>query len=850
MPPEDAHRLPGTVAAEHYRLSLEPDLDAGTFAGEEEVHLRVHEPTDRVVLNAVDLDISQVEVAVNGTVGPAQVTLHEGEERAVISPERPLPVGTHTLRLRFSGRLNDKLRGFYKSVFTDELGIERTVAATQFEATDARRAFPCWDEPDRKASFAVTLVVDDHLTAISNSSVEEVTFLEGGKKRVRFAQTMRMSTYLVAFVVGPLAYTDPVDVDGVPLRVACVPAKRSLAGFAIEVAVHALRFFSRYFGIPYPADKLDLVALPDFAMGAMENLGAVTFRETLLLIDPDRATRLELERVADVVSHEIAHMWFGDLVTMRWWNGIWLNEAFATFMELLCVDELRPDWQRWVTFGLTRGSAMVTDGLAATRPVEFPVRRPQDAEAMFDVLTYQKGAAVVRMLERYVGAERFRQGIAHYIAKHSYANTETTDLWDAIEAATGEPARSVMDTWIFQGGHPMVSVGSDDEGRRLTFEQRRFRYLAGDDNPHERWQVPVLLKASVGGEVLHRRLLLTEETATLDLPGPPDWVVVNEGGWGFYRASYDDELFDRLRDRMAQLDALERFNLVSDKWAAVLAGLCPAGSFLQLVQLLGDEAHPSVWTIALGALDYLDRMIEPAQRPRLQAMVRQLVRPAFERVGWSPASGESETTTTLRGTLLQALGVLGADPEVRARAHELHDRYLRDRGSVDTDVAAAVMAVVATSGGEDEYASFLQRFRNPTTPQEEVRYLYALGGFEDEGLVRRTMEVALSEVRTQNAPFLISLLLANRVGGELAWGMVKEHWDELLGRFPENLHDRMLEGVATLSRPETAADVRQFLLAHPLPAKRRAVDQLLERLAVAVAFREREGPSLASAIPG
>ncbi|MDQ3569326.1 MAG: M1 family metallopeptidase [Actinomycetota bacterium] len=851
MPDGDSHRLPYSVEPTRYDLTLSPDLDEASFTGEERVLVRVHRPTAEIVLNAADLSIHEAKLfADDGTIRPGRVTLDEANERAVIALEEPAPAGDHTLHLTFSGVLNDQLQGFYRSQFRDHDDVTRTIAATQFEATDARRAFPCWDEPDRKASFAVTLIVDEELVAISNSEVEEVTEAGPGRKQYRFAETMRMSTYLAAFVVGPFELSDPVDVDGVPLRVICVPGKSDLTDFALDVGTHALRFFTEYFGIPYPAGKLDLIGLPDFAMGAMENLGAVTFRESLLLIDPERATRMELERVADVIAHEIAHMWFGDLVTMRWWNGIWLNEAFATFMEMLCVDEFRPDWLRWVNFGLSRGSAMLTDGLDTTRPVEFPVDRPEDAEAMFDVLTYEKGAGVVRMLERYVGGEPFRRGIADYIAKHSYANTETTDLWDAIEAATGEPARSTMDSWIYQGGYPIVSVAADANGT-VTLAQRRFRYLPGD---HEaatvRWKVPVLIRASVGGEVIRHRMVMTEETVTVEVGGAPEWVVVNEGGWGFYRVRYDRELLDRITADTDHLDALERFNLASDTWAAVLAGLSPVGDFLTLARLYGEETHPSLWAAVLGPLEYLDRMMAPDERPLLQAYVRDLVAPAFERLGWSPVDEEGETTRALRATLLRALGVLGADPEVREKARQVQGSFFDDPESVDPDVAAAITAVVAATGSESDYERHLDRFANPATPQEEMRFLLSLAAFEDEGLARRTMDLGRTEVRTQNAPFLISQLLANRTVGPLAWELVKEHWDELMQRFPDNLHDRMLEGVTTLSVAQVADDVRAFLAEHPLATKQRTLEQILERLQIAVAFRQREAEGLGAAFEG
>src|SRR5215813_12012346 len=373
-------------------------------------------------MNAVELKIG--EATIRGERGDAHrgvATIDEAAERCRIAFPSTLAPGTWRLRLAFTGILNDKLRGFYRSQYKDKNGVSHFMAATQFEATDARRAFPCWDEPAFKAVFAVTLVIDGKLTAVSNTAVvgERV---ERGRKVVTFADTMKMSTYLVAFVVGELEATDAVMVGRAPVRVWCVPGKRHLAAFGHEIGVASLRFFEDYYGLPYPSDKLDLLAIPDFAAGAMENLGAITFRETALLVDRGAASHSELERVADVVAHENAHMWFGDLVTMQWWNGIWLNEAFATFMEILAVDAWKPEWQRWTTFGVSRAAAMGVDGLVHTRPIEFEVRAPRDCEAMFDLLTYEKGASVLRMLEQHLGPTVFRDGVRLYLERHRYGN--------------------------------------------------------------------------------------------------------------------------------------------------------------------------------------------------------------------------------------------------------------------------------------------------------------------------------------------------------------------------------------------------------------------------------------------
>jgi puromycin-sensitive aminopeptidase len=494
---EARYRLPRTVVPRRYDLVLEPDLEAVTFTGSEVVTVDVTEPVDEIVLNAADLDVGPGRLeGPGGTLEVSTIRLDPETERAHLLLSGTAEPGQWTLHLEFRGKLSDQLQGFYFSTYTDDAGIAQTIATTQFESTDARRAFPCWDEPDLKAVFGVTLVAQDGLLAISNGPEISREPVENGRVRVRFDDTMAMSTYLVAFVVGPLEATDPVDVDGVPLRIVYRPGKDDLTAFASEVGAFSLRFFADYYGIPYPDKKMDMVGLPDFAQGAMENLGCVTYRESLLLVNPDNATQPEVATVADVIAHELAHMWFGDLVTMRWWNGIWLNEAFATLMELLAVDAYRPDWERWSQFLRSRAIAFEVDALESTRSIEYPVRSPDDAAGMFDILTYTKGAAVLRMLEQYLGAERFRDGIRRYLDEHRFGNTETHDLWDAIEKATGEPVRRIMDGWIWQGGYPLVSARLRDG--KVELGQRRYLISGEDDDTV--WDVPLLVRTSAGTE--------------------------------------------------------------------------------------------------------------------------------------------------------------------------------------------------------------------------------------------------------------------------------------------------------------------------------------------------------------
>src|SRR5271156_5048512 len=523
------YRLPKNVTPKRYDIRLTPDLHAFTFQGDVDIAVVVNQATDDVVLNALELEIDKVTAHRGGKSLTAKAEPEPAKERAHLRFSEKLSPGEWTLKIAFRGILNDKLHGFYRSQYQDASGKTHVAATTQFESTDARRAFPCWDEPEIKASYKVTLVVDENLTAISNGGQESERKIPGGKKEVVFKETIAMSTYLVAFIVGEFDATAPVDA-GTPLRIVHVPGKESLTSWAKQIGAFSLKYFADYYGLKYPGDKLDLIAIPDFASGAMENLGAITFRETALLADEKSASRAELERVADVVSHENAHMWFGDLVTMRWWNAIWLNEAFATFMEMLAVDAWKPNWKRWESFGVSRGAAMAIDALKSTRSIEYTVLSPEDCRSMFDILTYEKGAAVLRMLEQYLGAEQFRKGISRYLKKHQYNNTETSDLWDALEEASGEPVRNMMDTWIFQQGFPVVSAAPTADGHALKITQRRFFFAPPEHPEPQLWHVPVMIRACTDKGVETHKILLTEAETTLQLPGKVEWALLNEGG--------------------------------------------------------------------------------------------------------------------------------------------------------------------------------------------------------------------------------------------------------------------------------------------------------------------------------
>jgi puromycin-sensitive aminopeptidase len=840
----DTYRLPSDVVPRRYELTIAPDLDAATFRGTVAIEVEVDAVTDVIVCNAAELTIDEAWIEFADDVrAPATADLDEDAEQVRFRFDQKLPPGPAVLHVSFAGVLNDKLRGFYRSTFTDDAGVSRTIAVTQFEATDARRAFPCWDEPAHKAVFSVTLEVADDLLAVSNGPELSREPLDDGGVRIRFADTMPMSTYLVAMVVGPLEVTGPVDVDGVPLQIIHRPGQGHLASYALDIGAFALRYFTDYYGIVYPGDKMDMVAVPDFAFGAMENLGCVVYRDALLLIDPDTATQAELLAVVDVVAHELAHMWFGDLVTMSWWNGIWLNEAFATFMEMKCSDAFRPEWERWMHFGRERTPAFDTDALATTRPIEFPVHSPADAEGMFDVLTYQKGSAVVRMLEQYLGEDAFRDGIRRYLQTHQFGNTETGDLWDALEAETGEPVRAMMDSWIFQGGFPQVSVTDTGDGS-IRLRQEMFRYLG--DGSDARWHVPLVVR---DGDGITTRLVLDDVETTIAVGAGP--VVVNAGGHGFYRSAYEPERHAELVAALDRLEPLERYAVLDDSYALLLRGVLSSGALTRIVRRLVDigEEDLSIWQLAADVVNMLDRVVSSDDRDAWTQWVIGTMAPLWSALGPDVRPDDSDRRRALRGLVLALLGTMG-DPESIARSTELFQRSTVDPASVDPGLASGALATVSAHADAASFEAILDRFRTGRTPQEQVRHLYAAAAARDPELFDRYLALLGSgEVRTQNLAFAHRAALRNPLHGKKAWARLRDDWDDVLRQLPSNSVNRLVEGIVTIDDPAVAADIESFLGAHPVPQAAKHIEQSVERMRVTVALRGREAARIAHELP-
>lgn len=861
VPTGDSFRLPKSVLPRRYRPVLEPDLENFTFKGHGTVDIDVLEPVSQIVLNAKELQILEAKVTdKNGTSLVGTVKLDDENQLAFISFMGTLAKGEWSLFMRWTGIHNDKLKGFYRSFWTDKDGKKRPLVCTQFESTDARRAMPCFDEPEFKATIQAELIVDEELTAISNTKVvleerydDGKRFIQahGGKskKRVVFAETaIPLSSYLYAFVVGDFVSTEPVYVNGVEIRVWTTPGKEHLTEFAVECMARATAYYERRNDSKYPGDIINAVAIPDFASGAMENWGCITYRETALLLDLATASQAEKKRVAEVIFHEHGHNDFGNKCTMRWWNGLWLNESFATHGENQAVSEEFPEWKVWEEFAISRGAAMRLDSLNSTHPIECPVNHPDEVAELFDLISYEKGCSVLYQIQQFIGDNVFRDGVAAYIKKHAFKNTETHDLWDALEEScknhgVNVPVRKIMDAWVFTSGHPVVTVSEGKTPGFIQLAQRPFKFLPKDDATL--WPVPITMEVKRKDGIETKKFVF-ESAEETHFVGDCEWVKVNAGGSGFYRVNYSPALLTKLtRDVHNTLSVVERYNLVNDTWAGVRAGLTTTVDYLDMVDQFVDETDPNVWAILAGSLRTLDGLLKDAARAELRKVVRLIARPAYDRLGHDPKAGETIQDKELRGQLLGLLGTIGEDEECRKKAASLFESWKKDKTSIDSNLLPASVGILAFTGDKARYEEFFNLFKNAKTPQEEQRFLGALTAFRDKDLLDRSIKLMMSEhVRTQDAPYIFGALLRNEVCGEAAWDYMRANWEQMVKAFPENGVVRMIGGAEALDTAELAAEVKDFFAKNPVKQGEMATAQMLEQLGINVRLRESESPKL------
>ncbi len=822
-------RLDQNVIPSAYRLTLDANVDTCAFHGSVGIRIEIAAPTETITLHAADLEITAASVTSEGATTPLEIHTRSADQLIDCIAPHSLAGGA-TLLIEFAGQLNEQLIGFYRSTFEHD-GATSYLGVTQFEPAFARYAFPCFDEPAFKATFEISLVIDQDHTAISNSAQIGEHPVAPGRKRVDFEPTMKMSTYLVAWVIGDLVISEPVTANDTEVRVVHVPG-RSNTQFALEVAQHSLEYFEDYYGIAYPGGKLDLIAVPDFANGAMENTGCVTFRETLLLVDPDLTSRAEQERAAEVIAHEIAHMWFGNLVTMKWWNGIWLNEAFATFMELKCIEAYRPDWKVWESFATAKTEALSIDSLASTRPIEFPVASPDDAEAMFDVLTYEKGCALLRMFEQWLGPEQFRAGVRRYLGAHAYGNTEAEDLWAALGSDSTNDVTQMMSTWIYHGGYPSLNVDTTATG--ISVNQQPFRFDRTDNssspaNPVHLWAVPMQVTARLNDEATTTACTLETQSVSVDLGGVPSWVTVNPMAHGFFRVNYSDTLAEGLAKRFSQMPAVERYFVLDDQWSDLIAGSTTVDRLTHTIASLSRTDRDIVLWRRIATTFFAARQARIASS---WTPIAQLIRD--EHLEAASACFEAGTDTEWVGIIWRIASLWCGDDTITVRA-----RSLFESDSAPADLEASILEIIAGQNNRTDFDEMFRRSAATNSPQAEQRYLQALTRFTEPTLVDRLIDLCESTIRTQNAPLLLGLSMAQPDNNDHMWNTVQTRWDEFTALYPANTHIRMMQTVRTFAERGLCDQVSAFFSQHTIPHAAQEVEQNLEMMGHHLRMAER-----------
>jgi aminopeptidase N/puromycin-sensitive aminopeptidase len=828
-----AQRLPAGAHPDHYSLKLTPDLKTATFSGDETLDLTLDHASKTVTLNAIEIQFKSVAAGSNA----ATVTVDEAKQQATFTFAQELPAGKNSIHIEYTGILNNELRGFYLSKTA-----KRNYAVTQFEATDARRAFPSFDEPALKATFDTTLVIDDGDTGISNTNIVSDTPAGTGKHAVKFATTPKMSTYLVAFIVGDFKCVEGRS-DGVPIRACATPDKVEYGKFAVEAAEQFLHYYNQYFGIAYPLPKLDMIALPDFEAGAMENFGAITYRETALLVDENTASYQAKKNVAYVVAHEMAHQWFGDMVTMQWWDNLWLNEGFATWMEFKPVNAWKPEWHITEDQAAGLDNTLNLDAQKRTRTIRAKVDTPDEINEMFDGITYGKAGAVIGMVEHYVGEETFRQGVHNYLAAHIYGNATAEDFWGAQTRASGKPIDRVMSSFVAQPGVPLLLFATPRDNKVGVSQQRFFDVPNAGPAGGQVWTVPSCLK--FGGAAACS--LIAQKTQDFPVAKKATMFFANEAAKGYYRSEYSPTVYQSLVGGVeVELTPEERIILQGDEWALMLSGRGNISDFLSLVEPLSHDDSGVVLTSLAVKLQTIDEKIATdADRKLLAAWVRAVFEPVYERLRVVKAS-DSLDVKEKRATLFVLLGMIGRDPAIIAEAKELANRWTKDPTAIEPSLADAALDIATAYGDGELFDKLQQLYKTSPDPQVRTKSLYLLANFHDPMLVQRGYAYAVSgEVRNQDAVGLFSRPMSSRDTRPVAWQYVQKNWDKVHAQLTMLSGNRLVQAAGSFCSADARQEVNSFFSTHQVESSERALQRANDAIDACIALRATQEPQLA-----
>lgn len=826
-------KLYDTIKPINYALDLTPDITSFTFAGAETVTFKIADPTHELVWHGNKLKIESAKIGAQS----ATVSYNKEDETISFVFEDELKAGEHKLEIQLTGEISDSLHGWYRSQYKDG-DDTKWLAVTQFEACAAREAFVCIDEPAAKATFDVTLNVDPNHTAISNGEIVKSETTDGVKS-VKFAQTPIMSTYLLAFLVGEFEYIETTNDEGVIVRVYTTAGKKEQGRFSLEVAAKTLSFYKDYFGIAYPLTKLDMIAVPDFAAGAMENWGAVTYRETAILVDDKNSSLATKQWTAMVVAHELAHQWFGNLVTMGWWTDLWLNEGFASWVEYLAVDHLFPEWNMWTQFVTDDyNHARDLDALDNTHPIEVAVHHPREIDEIFDAISYQKGASVIRMLHAYLGEEDFKKGLHDYLVKHSYNNAATADLWDALEKVSGKPVSKIMGAWTSQPGHPLVSFEFGDAETTIA-QTRYFADPRGSDTTAI-WPIPLDIQ---------KEALMTDAESVFDVTLKNDFKP-NQGQTGFYVVGYTEEWLKNLAPKLSssEFPVVDKFGVLSDTFDLIKSGKLTSVAGLELIANLQNETDMAVWDGMLDGLGSIMGVSDDEAMDELETFGSWLAKPRFEQLGWKPIDGESHFDALLRPRLI---GLVGKnDQSTLAKARELFE----SDDDIHADIRGSVYALVARYGDESTYERFYEMYKATQDQEEQGRLTRAMAQFKQPELAERTLAFGLSdEVRAADSIRPILGVVLNRYTNEIGWKFIQENWDTIVKRYGSGGHllTYFVDAIGgAFCTTDKAAEVKEFFSAHEAKGVERKVKQAIERIELKAAWRKRDLLSIKAYLKG
>ena len=843
----NVRRLFEQFEPEIYKLYLHPDKTTMHFQGSLLLKgVKKGRPSKRIVLHAKKLKITSAQITHLSRHGKSDIVVsrivfHAGYNEVRLHSDSLIYPGEYEIELNYSAKITRPMEGLYPCYY-DRDGKQEVILATQFESHHAREVLPCIDEPEAKAIFELTLVAPSDETVLANTEPISSDELESGLTKYVFAPTPKMSTYLLAFIIGKVEYREAMTKTGVRVRTYARYDLVEHTAFALETATKTLDFYNDYFGIAYPLSKCDLIALPDFASGAMENWGLITFREQGLIVDPLNTSLNMKQYVANVIAHELTHQWFGNLVTMRWWNDLWLNESFASLMSYVAMDALFPEWQIWIQFLVDeQAPALKLDSLEHTHPINVAIHHPDEIRTIFDNISYEKGASVLFMLMHYLGKDDFRAGLMTYLKRHAYGNTVSADLWQAWEETAHKPVSDFMSSWTMQSGYPLLSVKTSS--KELSLTQSRFYISPQAKREEAKWPLPLLPSLDIEATLLDAK----EKVIHFSAPKATDPLILNTGRSAFYRVVYDQAhlqlITAQLKANHLAFNELDRLGLIADSFEAAKAGLCSTTDALDLLNAYAQEDSEVVWEMIAANIAALRTCViddNEALRNSMNPSIHKLIAKQYTRLGWDELESDTHFDKLLRPVILG----LACMSNLKAAQEQVEERFAkRDQELIHPDIRPIIYPTIARHGGKAEFETLLKMHNSSTNSEERLALAAALTNFKQPDLIKRALDlITTDKVRLQDVAYWVSDSFANRHAKLATWQWVKDHWTWLEANLGSDLSFFMMPRYVARGFSDLAflPDFEKFFQDRLSPSFARPLNQAIETITWQALWRERD----------